>query len=125
MKLQMKKVRVGRGVSQKEIADLVGMPVRRYGSYERGERAISLDDAARIADVLQCSLDELAGRDEYVGKFSDQQQAQLNAMYEQLDTAGKSAAVGSVNGILDQQARQNAREKTGSDGVSVDSRRTA
>ena len=50
------------GMSQQEVADLAMMPVRRYGSYERGERMPSLEDAAYIADAIGCSLDDLAGR---------------------------------------------------------------
>ena len=62
MKLRLKEIRSRCGLSQQEVSERVGMPVRRYGSYERGERTLSLIDAARIADVFQCTLDELAGR---------------------------------------------------------------
>ena len=121
MKLQMKQIRVRRGMGQKEVADLVDMTVRRYGSYERGERAISLDDAARIADALQCSLDELADRHDYIGRFSDTRQVELNQIYQYLDEPNKGAAVGAVRGIAANQAREKSEdaENTG------DTRRTA
>lgn len=61
--MRMKELRIKRNLSQKEIAAQLGMPVRRYGSYEREERTLSLVDAARIADVFECTLDELAGRE--------------------------------------------------------------
>ncbi len=63
MSIQMKQLRVRKGLKQSEVAKRLNMPTRRYGSYEREERAISLIDAARVADVLECTLDELAGRD--------------------------------------------------------------
>lgn len=121
MNLQMKQIRVKRGMGQKEVADLVNMTVRRYGSYERGERAISLDDAARIADVLQCSLDELADRSEFIGRFSDANQVELNKLYQYLDEPNKSAAVGAVRGI----AANQSREKSEDAGVAGNTRRTA
>ena len=62
MSIQMKQLRVRKGLKQSEVAKRLNMPTRRYGSYEREERAISLIDAARVADVLECTLDELAGR---------------------------------------------------------------
>ncbi|MBQ9004083.1 MAG: helix-turn-helix transcriptional regulator [Eggerthellaceae bacterium] len=95
MKLRMKEIRVARNLKQEEVASLAGMPVRRYGSYERGERVISLVDAAIIADVLECSLDELVGREWPRGNVS--------AL-----TADESSLVGSYR-LMD--AEQRARYK--------------
>lgn len=60
---RMKEIRESRGLGQKEVAAALGMPVRTYGSYERGERTLSLDIAAQIADVFDVPLDELLGRE--------------------------------------------------------------
>lgn len=85
MKLRAKEIRTRKGLSQQEVANRLGMPIRRYGSYERGERTLSLIDAARIADVFGCSLDELAGRDfRPAGGFSDQRQTELNRVWGQI-----------------------------------------
>ena len=62
MNLQMKAIRMRLDLSQKEAAALVEMPVRRYGSYEREERGLTLEDACIVADAFRCTLDELAGR---------------------------------------------------------------
>ena len=73
------------------------MPVRRYGSYEREERTLSLRDAAFIADVLDCSLDELAGRDfQPVAGYADPRQARLNEAYASLSDSGKTHLVRSA-----------------------------
>lgn len=121
MELKMKQIRVSRGMGQKEVAELAGMQVRRYGSYERGERSITLDDAAMIADALQCSLDELAGRDWPRNAYADKRQAQLNADYEYMDEPGKAAAANAVRGI----AAGYAREKTTAEGPAAATGRTA
>ena len=63
MTSRMKEIREKRGLGQKEVAAMVGIPVRTYGGYERGERTLSLDVAAQIADVLDVSLDTLLGRE--------------------------------------------------------------
>ena len=62
MDLQMKVIRTKLGLKQSEAAKLCDMHLRRYGSYERQEVGLSLEDACTIADAFNCSLDELAGR---------------------------------------------------------------
>ena len=64
MASKMKELREKRGLGQKEVAAKLGIPVRTYGGYERGERTLSLDVAAQIADVLGVSLDTLMGREQ-------------------------------------------------------------
>lgn len=116
MSLRMKQIRVGLGLGQREVAEKVGMPVRRYGSYERGERSISLEDAARIADVLDCSLDELAGRNWRPGRnYADPRQAELNRCWESLDPERQDRIIASAQdmeiakrgeGVSHRQARE-------------------
>ena len=52
-----------------------------------------------IADFLGCSLDELAGRWEYVGRFADQRQNGMNDDYMMLSEPGKESAANAVRGI--------------------------
>ncbi len=63
MKLQLRWLRSSKGLTQADLAAKVGTTSRVVSSWERGESALSLEDAALIADVLDCSLDELAGRE--------------------------------------------------------------
>ena len=60
---------------------------------------MSLPQACDIADFLHCSLDELAGRWEYVGRYADERQRRLNAEYQSLDEASKDAAVAAITGM--------------------------
>lgn len=107
MKLRMKQIRDARGLSQQEVADRVGIPVRRYGSYERGERNINLKEAALIADVLDCTLDELAGRDFHTAtSFADSRQAELNRIWAHLDPERQDRLVGTA---VDMEAAKGVR----------------
>lgn len=107
MKLRMKQIRDARGLSQQEVADRVGMPVRRYGSYEREERNINLKEAALIADVLDCTLDELAGRDFHaLAPYADSRQAELNRVWAHLDTERQNRLVGTA---IDMEAAKSLR----------------
>ena len=61
---RLKTVRTDAGLSQKELADKLGVPLRTYGSYERGERDISTAILLSICKTLNVSSDYLLGRAE-------------------------------------------------------------
>ena len=60
---KIKEMRQRAGLSQDQVAEALGITKRRYGSWERGERCVSLNEAVKIADICNCTLDELAGRE--------------------------------------------------------------
>lgn len=48
--------------SAREFADHAGINVNTYTNYEQGKANMSLLQAWELADLLDCTLDELAGR---------------------------------------------------------------
>lgn len=74
---------------------------------------MSLEQACVIADLLDCSLDELVGRTDYVGSFSDNRQRSMNRDYELLSDSGKDAAANSVRGIRLGEGRNEPDTPTG------------
>lgn len=95
MNLQIKQMRKRSGLNQKDVAAAIGVPVRTYGSWERGERNINLEDACLIADVLRCTLDELAGREVPPPKvFTDKRQERMNHCYSMLNDESKEQLAG-------------------------------
>ena len=57
----IKKLRLARGISQAEMAQKVGIARTSYLAVEQGKRELTLAEAAKIADVLGLSLEELEG----------------------------------------------------------------
>ncbi|PWI53143.1 helix-turn-helix domain-containing protein [Sulfoacidibacillus thermotolerans] len=55
----LQKARSVKGLTQKQVADQVGITVRRYQRYEYNERNLSLEMAAKIAKILEISLYDL------------------------------------------------------------------
>lgn len=50
--LRLRTLRQAQGISQEALADLCGLHRTYIGSVERGERNISIDNIARIAESL-------------------------------------------------------------------------
>lgn len=110
MNLKLMQLRKAAGFkSRDDFADFLGISRRKYKGWESQETNMSFPQACMVADALHCSLDELAGRTEFVGSFADQRQAVMNDDFAHLSDAGKDAAAGAVRGI---RASEGARVQT-------------
>lgn len=97
MKTQLQAIRKTRGYkSAREFAEHFGLNVSTYTDYEQGRRTFTLDKAWELADMLDCSLDELAGRKRPRKEFSDPEQEALNSYYESMNESGRTALVESA-----------------------------
>ena len=61
-----------RGVSQENMADMLGMSVLAYGEIERGKTDIKLSRLEQIAEKLGTSAAKILNFDEAVSNFFDQ-----------------------------------------------------
>jgi DNA-binding XRE family transcriptional regulator len=61
-------------LNQQQVADALGIPKGRYGDWERETTTLNLKDAIELADLFNCSLDELAGHEVH-----DREQQQISA----------------------------------------------
>ena len=59
---RIKDVREDSDISQKQLADVLGISQRAYSHYENGTRKIPLDILLSLADYYNCSTDYLLGR---------------------------------------------------------------
>lgn len=59
---RMRRLRERSGLSQPQAAERAGIPVGTLRGWEQDRRQPLLDAAARLADAIGCTLDELAGR---------------------------------------------------------------
>lgn len=92
MELQLQRLRKLAGLSQQDMADALGIKKRTYGSWERQEVALSLEQAYRCALLLNCSTDDIAGLERPVS-YTDPEQRALNGYYESMNNGGRSALV--------------------------------
>lgn len=99
MNLRLKEMRVRSGLKQKELAERLSVDWRTYGSWERGERGLTLENAYNCAIALNCTIDEIAGMPPRHASFSDQGQQKLNECYEKMNESGKTLLVESAKSI--------------------------
>lgn len=98
--LQLKNLRKQAGYgTQADLARVLGANPRTYASWEREEVGLSLYEAGRIADVLGCSLDELAGRPLPSCRFADARQNEMNVLFAQLDETRKAFLLEATRGL--------------------------
>ena len=62
MNLRIRDLREDSDLPQKQVADILFCDQSLYSKYERGERALPLEFALKLADFYQVSLDYLVGR---------------------------------------------------------------
>lgn len=81
---RLKEMREARGLTQTRVAELLGVSLRVYHRWESGNAMPHFDTVVKIADVLQVSLDELAGRKENAGETRIRN-AELHELYQHAD----------------------------------------
>ena len=108
MEVSLKKIRKSRGLSQQEMAKLLGVKTTRYGSWERGERMLSAAQLVDCSRVLDCSTDEVLGM-EIKTPFADQREAELHRIWRGLDRGRQDRLIASAR---DMKAAKSAESKT-------------
>lgn len=61
----LKLARLNKGMSQKYVAEQIGVAKSTYSLYESGNREPNVQTIKKIADVLSVSADELLGLEEH------------------------------------------------------------
>ncbi|MBR0142025.1 MAG: helix-turn-helix transcriptional regulator [Ruminococcus sp.] len=59
---RLKDLKEDADLTQKEVAEIIGVSVNHYGKYERGETDIPFEKVISLAEYYGVSLDYIAGR---------------------------------------------------------------
>lgn len=63
---KIRKLRTNKGFSQKEMAELTGIPYSTYSNYENNNREPSIEQLKKIANVLETNLFDIIEINEYI-----------------------------------------------------------
>jgi transcriptional regulator with XRE-family HTH domain len=101
---RLRLLREARQITQTRLAALLEVDPRVYNRWERGTATPQFDTVVRIADILQVSLDELAGRS---ASITDPKihNSELSNLYQQVDSlpdASQQALVLVIDGMVKQ-----------------------
>lgn len=69
--LKIKELRIKKGITQKELADFLGVGANAVSMYENGYRKLNHFDVVKVALFLDTTPDELLGFEEAYKKYSD------------------------------------------------------
>ena len=101
MKLRIRDLREDHDIKQQQIADYLMCDQSLYSKYERNERELPLEYAAKLADYYGVSLDYLVGRDysNEFGYLNEQEKAIITA-YRKMNNDNKIRYFAEAQGIL-------------------------
>lgn len=100
MNNRIKEIREEKNFSQEELAKRIKCGQANISRWENGICSPSLRYAAMIADVLACSIDDIACRKDYVtdniiinGEILSEEEGELIAFYRSLSSSQQKSAV--------------------------------
>ena len=101
---RLRLLREARQITQTRLATLLTVDPRVYNRWERGTAIPQFDTVVRIADLLQVSLDELAGRSSTISepKIHNPELSNLYQQVDNLSDAAQQALVLVIDGMVKQ-----------------------
>ena len=90
MKTRLQELRKAAGFKSAAVfADHIGMNPRTYTNYEQGNRSMDVEVLWQLADALNCTVDELIGREVPKPNASDPIQKAIMDAYERMNLDGR------------------------------------
>ena len=104
---RIKELHIAKGLSQAELAKILGYNQTAIGKYERGELEPSVETMGKLCDFFECSIDYLVSREDDFGNvtvvkaddLSDDEKFILEA-FGRLSDKQKNAVKLFVSGLL-------------------------
>lgn len=69
---KLKEVRLSKGLTQKQMAEILSMATNAYQRYELGTSEPNMLKLLKLSAILDISLDELLCRDEFLAEHVDE-----------------------------------------------------
>ncbi len=102
----LKKLLNEKKISRKDLGLQIGITQNGITNYINGYRLPSIDILIKIANIFECSIDYLIGRENETGIINisnnqklDQYQIELLALFDTLSTKDKYRAIGIIQGL--------------------------
>ena len=100
---KLKILRIENELSQVELAKKLSLSKNSINAYEKGRAEASIDTLKKLADIFECSIDYLVGREDDFGIVQSSAPNSLTALesemlslFRTLDTSAQHKAIGYV-----------------------------
>ena len=95
MNLRLREVRIMRGLSQSELAEMIHVSREAYTLYELGKRHPSMETLVALSEALNISTDYLLGRTDrpFPGYEMTFEEQNLVERYRELDSRGRNTVL--------------------------------
>jgi len=99
---RLRQLRSERNITQVRLAQLLNISARVYNRWETGDAAPHFDTVVKIADALQVSLDELAGRKDITSDIvlRNPELHDLVQQVDQLPDSDQQALIAVMDGLV-------------------------
>lgn len=98
--MDLKNIRKSRHLSQQDVANAIGIPVRTFCGYERKEREPTLEMLGKLADFFGVTVDELLGRTPQLFDDARVERPEVLDLFEQLSAAEQQQVIGYMKGLI-------------------------
>lgn len=98
--MDLKNIRKSRHLSQQDVANAIGIPVRTFCGYEREEREPTLEMLGKLADFFGVTVDELLGRSPQLFDDARVERPEVLDLFEQLSSAEQQQVIGYMKGLI-------------------------
>lgn len=61
--MQLRKLREAAGLTQRELGNRIGVSGQAVAQWETGVKRPSVENLLKLADILECTVDAILGRD--------------------------------------------------------------
>ncbi len=99
--MDLKNIRKSRHLSQQDVADAIGIPVRTFCGYEREEREPTLEMLGRLADFFGVTVDELLGRTPQLFDDARVPKTEVQDLFDRLNVVDQGRVLGYMYSILE------------------------
>ena len=95
--VMIKEIRKSRGLTAKELGELVGKAESTINLYENGKREPDFETLLKMSEVLNCSTDSLLGKNAALTN----EEEHLLLLFRQFSPDRKGAAIKMISALLD------------------------
>ncbi|MDR3216859.1 MAG: helix-turn-helix domain-containing protein [Clostridiaceae bacterium] len=100
---RLKELRLYAGLTQKAVAEEVGISSNGYANWEQGKSEPDIECIIRLCSVFQITADELLGMDVHDSIVKLKPKSDIEELFNKLSPSSKNMALGYIQALVDKE----------------------